>query len=109
MKCRLAKFYKKERVLSRLPLKRFSLRSLKVKKTLKLKAKAGQARCLMRFTLDLAREFQDSDGELGHHRAKAMETLSEILNFSKKSKFAMEVAQCTPHVLLHKMWLCFAA
>ena len=44
----------------------------------------------MRFTLDLANEFQDSDGELGRHRAKAMETLSEIFNFSKKSKLTKE-------------------
>ena len=90
LKRRLAKFYQTQRVLSRLPLKRFSLRSLKVKRTLKLKAKAGQARCLMRFTLDLANEFQTSDGELGRHRAKAMETLSEIFSFSKKSKLTKE-------------------
>ena len=86
LKKRLAKFYKDTKVKSRVPLKRFGLSKLKVKNTLKLKAKAGQARCLMPFTLSLAKELQGSSGEFGHHRARAMETLGEIFAFSKKSQ-----------------------
>ena len=98
LKKRLAAYYKKEKVTSRLPLKRFSLRSLKVKKTLKLKAKAGQARCLMAFTLDLAREFRACDGDLGEHRVQAMETLSEVFKFSRKH-------QLTKQELVRWRWL----
>ena len=98
LKKRLAKFYKDKQVKSRVPLKRFGLGRLKVKNTLKLKAKAGQARCLMPFTLSLAQDFKDSNGELGHHRAKAMETLSEIFAFSKKS-------QLTKSELVRWRWL----
>ncbi len=84
-KARLAKHYKQEKTTSRLPLKRFGLTKLKVKKTLKLKAKAGQARCLMGFTLDLAREFQHCDGEVGQHRLQAMSTMAHICGLARTS------------------------
>lgn len=84
LKARLAEHSKREKITSKLPLKRFGLTKLKVKKTLKLKAKAGQARRLIGFTLELAKEFQHCDGEVGQHRLRAMSTLAEICSMSKK-------------------------
>ena len=84
LKGRLAKYYTREKTKSKLPLKRFGLGKLKVKNTLKLKAKAGQTRAIMKFTLDLAREFQEFDGALGKHRLQAMSTIAEICSLSKK-------------------------
>ena len=56
----------------------------KVKNTLRLKAKAGQARQLTSFTLDLAREFRSCDAELGEHRFQAMESLAKICSMAKQ-------------------------
>ena len=84
LKARLGKYYKRTKVTSKLPLRKFGPSKLKVKNTLKLKAKAGQARCLMGFTLELANEFKHCDGELGQHRLQAMKTLAEICSMSKK-------------------------
>ena len=38
----------------------------------------------MGFTLDLTREFQEFDAELGKHRLQAMSTIAEIGSMSKK-------------------------
>ena len=84
LKARLAAYYKQTKPTSKLPLRKFGPSKLKVKNTLKLKAKAGAARCLMQFSLDLADEFKDSDGEMGQHRLQAMKTLAEIVSMSKK-------------------------
>jgi hypothetical protein len=68
LKARIARYYKQNRVDSRMPLRRFKLGSLKAKKHPKLKAKAGQCRRLLNFAVDLAAEFRDNNGELGFHR-----------------------------------------
>ena len=80
LKARLVTYYKENKVDSKLPLRRLSLRSIKCKRDPKLKAKAGQARRLVRFTAALAAEFQGTDGEIGMHRHKAMSTLQELFD-----------------------------
>ena len=78
---------------SRTPLGRFSLNSLKCKRAKKLKAKAGQARCLVPFTAALAREFRACDGSLGEHSCAAMATLAELFALAKPALTSKDMSQ----------------
>ena len=88
-----------------------SLKSLTSKQAKKLKAKGGQARCLVDFTAGLAREFSAQDGSLGEHRCEAMATLAELVSLAKQLELSsrdmssLEAAGCFTHVTLCALWV----
>ena len=78
LKERLREYYRSNNVDSRIPLGRLTLRKIKAGRHPKLKAKAGQTRRLLTFTLALAAEFQVACGETGKHMYDALVCLHEI-------------------------------
>ena len=89
LKKRLQVFYKENKVDSKIPMKRLKLRTVKSKKP-KLKARAAQARRLVPFTLALANEFQNTDGELGRHTMEAMQSLATIFELASKRQLRQD-------------------
>ena len=81
---RLKRYYSERRVDSKIPIKRLTLRKIKARRHPKLKAKAAQTRRLVPFTLELAAEFRDTDGEVGQHRLESMTCVSEIRELVSK-------------------------
>jgi hypothetical protein len=88
LKRRLQAFYKENKVDSQLPLKRFKMSTIKGKGKPKLRVKAAQARRLVPFTLALAEEFQNKDGELGRHRLEAIRTLSGMCDLASRRELS---------------------
>ena len=82
LRVRLKAFYKEAKEQSKLKVRKVTL--IKGKGPPRLKAKAGQARALVAFTTELAREFSGADGALGMHRFQCMETLSGICELGKR-------------------------
>ena len=82
---RIKAFYAENDVDSKMPMRRFSITKIKSGKNApKLKAKAGQARRLLPFTLDLVTEFRREDGDVGEFRYQSVKHLSEVYAFSGK-------------------------
>jgi hypothetical protein len=79
---RLKSYYKEQKVQSKLKVRKLTL--IKGKGAPRLKAKAGQARALVGFTTELARQFSGADGVLGMHRFQCMETMSAICDLGKR-------------------------
>ena len=73
---------------SKMPLRKFTVKSLGVNKGHKLKAKAGQARRLVQFTAQLAEEFQGHDGDF--HRHQAMATLKSLFELAGQAELTKE-------------------
>ena len=88
LKARLQAFYRESRVDSKIPLKRFKQSTFKGKGKPRLKAKAIQAKRLLPFTMALAEEFQNHDGELGGHRLEAVRTLSAISDLAGRRELS---------------------
>jgi hypothetical protein len=84
LKARLQEYYKTTKVSSKMPISRLTLRKIKSKKHPKLKAKAGQTRCLMPFTLALAKEHRHLDGEMGEHRYLALSLIADVCDMAKQ-------------------------
>ena len=90
LKTKLKAFYKDSRTTSKLSLKKMTLRYLKGKGGIKLRAKAGQARALVDFAVSLARDYKELDGEIGHHRFEAMQSFQTIHDLSAKDSLSEE-------------------
>ncbi|CAK0905301.1 unnamed protein product, partial [Prorocentrum cordatum] len=87
LKRRLRQHYRDTKCASRLPLKRFGLTKIRARQRHpKLKAKAGQARKLLGFTVDLARECQDKNDAIGAARLQSLECLSEVYDIANKAE-----------------------
>jgi len=84
LRIRLRQFYVLRKISNRLPLKRLTLRKIKVKGTAKLKAKAAQAKELLPFTITLANEFRDRDGAVGERRCHMLLELEAMYNLASQ-------------------------
>ena len=84
LKQRLKQYYRESKVESTLNVKKPTLKKIKSKGGPCLRAKAGQASCLIDFIVGLAKEFQGADGELGNYRSLCMDTLSQICALCKQ-------------------------
>ena len=82
LKTKLKAFYKDNKTTSKLSLNEMTLRYLKGKRPIKLRAKAGQARALVDFAVRLARDYSELDGEMGQHRFEAMQNFQVIHDLS---------------------------
>ena len=85
LQAKLREYYRTKKVESKIPVSRLTLRKICVKKKPKLKAKAAQARKLLPFTLNLARELHGNT-EADKHRCEALECLSEIFAINDKNE-----------------------
>jgi hypothetical protein len=94
LKTRLKAFYKDNKVQSRLNLKKLSLKWIKGKGAPRLRAKAGQASCLVPFTVELAADFSWADGDLGHYRCQSMQKLARICALAKQEALTHEELTC---------------
>ena len=86
LKSRLKEYYKAHKISSKVPMRSFSLRTLKTNKRPKLKAKAGQARRLVDFAASLARKFEGADGEMGLRRHKAMTAFKVVFDLAGQTQ-----------------------
>ena len=90
LKTKLKAFYKDNKTTSKLSLNKMTLRYLKGKGPIKLRAKAGQARALVDFAVSLAREYSELDGEMGQHRFEAMQSFQVIHDLSAQDSLSEE-------------------
>ena len=90
LKARLARYYANNRQKTRLPLRRLTLRKIKVKRHPKLKAKAAQARGLVPFVEELAKEFCGVDGQLGEDPFKCIWHLARICELASRRELTAE-------------------
>ena len=61
-----------------------SLKWVKGRRHIKLRAKAAQAHALVAFTAGLAEEFQQFNGIAGHHRHKCMQSVAAICTLARQ-------------------------
>ena len=78
LKGRLKAYYSEHRISNKLPLKRITLNKIKSKGHPKLKAKAAQAKDLLRFTTLLADEFKSDAAPIAESRYQMMQELSAM-------------------------------
>ncbi len=78
LKGRLKAYYSEHRISNKLPLKRLTLNKIKSKGHPKLKAKAAQAKDLLRFTTLLADEFKSDAAPIAESRYQMMQELSAM-------------------------------
>ena len=55
-----------------------------------MKAKASQAKHLLHFAVDLARELQESNGEIGESRFKSLECLQQIYDLAHRRELTIQ-------------------
>ena len=85
LKGRLTKWYAAHKTNSRVRVHKLTLKKIKTKNTLKLKAKAAQANRLVAFTRELTEQYRSKDGELGEHRFQCMWFLERLCALSRQS------------------------
>jgi hypothetical protein len=84
LKARLKTYYKQHKVQSQFNLRKMTLKWIKGKGGIKLRAKAGEASALVPFTAGLAQDFRGADGELGQHRHHSMTCLAAMCALAKQ-------------------------
>ena len=84
LKDRLKTYYRDRKVSNKLPLKRLTLGKVKAKCGPKLKAKAAQAKDLLRFTVELAEEFKDDGSPICAQRCQMMSELASMYALAQK-------------------------
>ena len=85
LKVRMARYYSASKSTSRIPIRRLTSRKLKAKHHPKLKAKAPQARALVPFVAQLAREHRSLDGQLGEDRFQCIWHLARICELATQT------------------------
>ena len=87
LKRRIKQFYDRVKPDSKMPMARFTITKIKSgRRPPKLKAKAGQAKRLLPFALELAKEFRMDGGEFGELRYQCLKHLADIYDLARKKQ-----------------------
>ena len=85
LKRRIKEYYHRTKPDSKLPMKRFTINKIKSgRRPARLKAKAGVAKRLLPFALELAQEFREDDGDMGEYRYQCVRHLADIYDLARK-------------------------